>query len=68
MLRTELIRPLSELLARHAAERGDRPAFSDERLTVGWGELERRTARLATHLSARVGQLLETPRESGVSA
>jgi long-chain acyl-CoA synthetase len=54
MLRTELIRPLPELLAGHAAERGERPAFSDERLSVTWGELDRRTGRLAAHLSDRV--------------
>jgi long-chain acyl-CoA synthetase len=50
VIRTELIRPLPELLASHARERGDRAAFSDERSTVTWGELELRTARLAAHL------------------
>jgi long-chain acyl-CoA synthetase len=54
MLRTDLIRPLPELLAAHAAERGDRPAFSDERRSITWSELDRRTARLAAHLRSRV--------------
>jgi acyl-CoA synthetase (AMP-forming)/AMP-acid ligase II len=54
MLRTELIRPLPELLARHVAGRGSEPAFSDERRTVTWSELEQRTGRLAAQLSALV--------------
>jgi long-chain acyl-CoA synthetase len=56
LLRTELIRPLPELLARHVQERGAQPAFSDDRLTRTWGELDRRTARLAAHLRTRVGR------------
>ncbi len=55
MLRTELIRPIPELLAGHAGERGGRPAFSDERRTVTWTELDERTARLAAHLRRWVG-------------
>lgn len=54
MLRTELIRPLSELLARHVRERGSEPAFTDERRTVTWSELELRSARLAAQLGALV--------------
>jgi acyl-CoA synthetase (AMP-forming)/AMP-acid ligase II len=52
MLHTELIRPLPELLGRHARERGSEPAFSDEQGTVTWSELERRTGRLAAQLGA----------------
>src|SRR5436305_8992757 len=54
MLHSQLIRPLPELLARNTAERGERPAFTDDRGTVTWAELERRTARLAGHLRDRV--------------
>ena len=56
MLRTDLIRPLGGLLAGHASERGDRPAFSDERRSVTWAELDRRTAALAAQLRARTGR------------
>jgi rifamycin polyketide synthase module 1/2/3 len=55
MLRTELIRPLGELLARQAGARGDEPAFSDDQRSVTWGELERRTAGLAAHLRGSIG-------------
>ena len=55
MLRTELIRPLGELLARHAGARGDERAFSDDQRSVTWSELEQRTARLAAHLRGSVG-------------
>lgn len=54
MLRTDLIRPLPELLAAHARERGGRPAFSDDRGAVTWQELERRTSRLGAQLRTRV--------------
>ncbi|KOV87475.1 type I polyketide synthase [Streptomyces sp. NRRL WC-3618] len=50
--RADLIRPLPELLARHAALRGTKVAYSDERRAVTYGELERRTARLGGHLVA----------------
>jgi acyl-CoA synthetase (AMP-forming)/AMP-acid ligase II len=56
MQRTDLIRPLSELLLAHSSERGAEPAFSDERRTVSWEELEQRTGRLAAQLRARVSQ------------
>uniref|UniRef100_A0AAU3GVI0 SDR family NAD(P)-dependent oxidoreductase n=1 Tax=Streptomyces sp. NBC_01401 TaxID=2903854 RepID=A0AAU3GVI0_9ACTN len=52
MLRTELIRPLSELLRSQAESNHDKPAFRDSRRTVGYGELDRRTARLGGHLAA----------------
>ncbi|MFJ8631928.1 SDR family NAD(P)-dependent oxidoreductase [Streptomyces sp. NPDC093568] len=41
------MRPVTELLAENALRQGDRAAFTDDRRTVGWAELERRTARLA---------------------
>ncbi|MER8262135.1 beta-ketoacyl synthase N-terminal-like domain-containing protein, partial [Streptomyces albidoflavus] len=52
MSRTELIRPLPELLHRQAAEHGDKTAYRDGRRGVGYAELERRTARLGGHLAA----------------
>ncbi|OQO89721.1 hypothetical protein B1813_22770, partial [Saccharomonospora piscinae] len=50
MARSELIRPLSELLRAHAGRRGDKVAYSDARRSVTYADLERRTARLAGHL------------------
>src|ERR1700712_2176095 len=50
MLRTELIRPIGELLDRHAAERGPVTAFADDERGVTYAELARTTARLAGHL------------------
>ncbi len=52
MLRTELVRPLLELLGKHAAERGERTAFADAHRSVTWRELERMTERIAGHLVA----------------
>jgi acyl transferase domain-containing protein/acyl-CoA synthetase (AMP-forming)/AMP-acid ligase II/NADPH:quinone reductase-like Zn-dependent oxidoreductase/acyl carrier protein len=51
MLRTDLIRPLPELLVAHAGERGDKIAFRDGRRSVSYADLEHRTRRLAGHLS-----------------
>ncbi|MFJ8060995.1 AMP-binding protein [Streptomyces sp. NPDC096142] len=48
--RAELIHPVHELLARHAARQPDRIAFQDDRRAVTWAELDRRTARVAGHL------------------
>ncbi|KFF96162.1 hypothetical protein IQ62_37925 [Streptomyces scabiei] len=48
--RAELIRPLHELLAEHAARQPERTAFKDARRSVTWAGLERRTARVAGHL------------------
>ena len=53
MLRTELIRPLPQLLARHAGRLGGKVAFSDARRSVSYAALERRTARLAGHLAGQ---------------
>jgi long-chain acyl-CoA synthetase len=50
MLRTELIRPIAELLGRHATERGSTTAFADDDRAVTYAELARSTARLAGHL------------------
>jgi acyl-CoA synthetase (AMP-forming)/AMP-acid ligase II len=50
MLRTELIRPLHELLQGHARARGGETAFVDEVREVSWTGLERDTTRLAGHL------------------
>jgi rifamycin polyketide synthase module 1/2/3 len=50
MLRTELIRPIGELLDRHAAERGPVTAFVDDERRITYAELARTTARLAGHL------------------
>nr|WP_234048703.1 type I polyketide synthase [Streptomyces liliifuscus] len=47
----ELIRPLPELLKRHAARAGDRVAFSDSARGVAYGELGLRTGRLAGYLA-----------------
>ncbi|WP_333740140.1 AMP-binding protein [Streptomyces sp. IBSBF 2806] len=46
----ELIRPVHELLAGHAARQPDRIAFKDAGRAVTWAELDRRTARAAGHL------------------
>ncbi|MFJ5036001.1 AMP-binding protein [Streptomyces sp. NPDC088560] len=50
MFRAELIRPVHELLAGHAARQPDRIAFKDARRSLTWAELDRRTARVAGHL------------------
>ncbi|OLF14448.1 hypothetical protein BLA60_04855, partial [Actinophytocola xinjiangensis] len=52
MLRTDLIRPLYDLLRAHATRAGERVAFLDSRREVTYAELERRTGRLAGHLAA----------------
>ncbi|WP_159056584.1 beta-ketoacyl synthase N-terminal-like domain-containing protein, partial [Streptomyces yokosukanensis] len=51
MLRTELIRPLPELLVHQARRFGAKVAYSDARRSVGYAELELRTHRLAGHLA-----------------
>ena len=51
MLRTELIAPIPELLARHASARGGKIAFRDAQGAVTYAELAARTARLAGHLA-----------------
>ncbi|HEX8864431.1 MAG TPA: long-chain fatty acid--CoA ligase, partial [Lentzea sp.] len=51
MFRTELIRPLSDLLRYHAANAPEKVAFADSRRAVTYAELERRTWRLGGHLA-----------------
>ncbi|QTD95928.1 type I polyketide synthase [Streptomyces cyanogenus] len=51
MLRTELIRPLPDLLKGHAERFGDKVAFRDAERSVTYAELELRTRRLAGHLA-----------------
>jgi rifamycin polyketide synthase module 1/2/3 len=53
MLRSELIRPLPELLADRAARHGAKVAFRDAHRAVTYAELNDRTRRLAGHLSGR---------------
>ncbi|MFI8836277.1 SDR family NAD(P)-dependent oxidoreductase [Streptomyces afghaniensis] len=51
MRRDELIRPVPELLRRHAEAAGQRVAYSDSSRSVTYAELERRTRSLAAHLT-----------------
>lgn len=51
MLRTELVRPLTELLRENAVQFGEKTAFADVRRSVTWAELDQRTARVAGHLA-----------------
>ncbi|MDX8141123.1 SDR family NAD(P)-dependent oxidoreductase [Lentzea sp. BCCO 10_0061] len=51
MFRTELIRPLSELLRYHAANQPEKVAFADSRRAVTYADLELRTRRLGGHLA-----------------
>ncbi|MGW1273965.1 class I adenylate-forming enzyme family protein, partial [Streptomyces sp. NPDC002491] len=48
--RADLVRPVHELLAGHAARQPDRIALEDAGRAVTWAELDRRTARAAGHL------------------
>ncbi|GAA3219253.1 SDR family NAD(P)-dependent oxidoreductase [Actinocorallia longicatena] len=52
MLRPDLIRPLSDILAGHASRQPGRMAYSDGRRSVDYQDLELRTRRLAGHLHA----------------
>ncbi|MEV5508664.1 type I polyketide synthase [Streptomyces orinoci] len=49
-VRGELVRPVPGALKEHAARGPGRIAYEDARRSVTYGELERRTARLAGHL------------------
>ncbi|MCJ1678345.1 SDR family NAD(P)-dependent oxidoreductase [Streptomyces sp. APSN-46.1] len=51
MLRTELIRPLPQLLRANADRFGTKAAYRDARRSVSHAELEARTRRLAGHLA-----------------
>ena len=61
MLRTDLIKPVPDLLARNAAERAGAMAFRDDRVVRTWAQLAERTGCLAGHLAA----YLEEPGASG---
>lgn len=50
MLQTDLIRPVGELLRRHASERGAEPAFRDDDRSEQWAGIERRTASMGAAL------------------
>ncbi|WP_455711094.1 type I polyketide synthase [Streptomyces kronopolitis] len=50
-MRTELIRPVHELLTEHAVRFAGRTAFSDARRSVTYAALDRRTAHLAGQLA-----------------
>ncbi|MFI1980439.1 AMP-binding protein, partial [Streptomyces wedmorensis] len=51
MLRTELLRPLHELLRRQSERFGQKTAYRDDRRAIGYADLETRTRRLAGHLA-----------------
>ncbi|NED93570.1 long-chain fatty acid--CoA ligase, partial [Streptomyces sp. SID11233] len=51
MLRTELIRPVPQLLKAHAARFWAKTAYRDAVRSVTHAELEERTGRLAGHLA-----------------
>src|SRR5882757_2231360 len=53
MPRTELIRPLAELLKEQAGRLSGKTAFRDAARGVSYAELERRTRRIAGHLAAQ---------------
>ncbi|PPK67089.1 type I polyketide synthase [Actinokineospora auranticolor] len=55
-MRADLIRPLSDLLAGHAAERGDRVAFGDAAGELTYRELDHRTRCLAADLGPEPGE------------
>ncbi|MEU6719661.1 SDR family NAD(P)-dependent oxidoreductase, partial [Nonomuraea sp. NPDC046802] len=50
-MRSDLVRPLAELVRSHAMCRGGKLAYRDHRRGVTYAELERNTARLAGHLA-----------------
>ena len=52
MLRTDLIKPVPDLLARNAAERAGAMAFGDDRVVRTWAQMHERTGNLAGHLAA----------------
>ncbi|EOD64389.1 class I adenylate-forming enzyme family protein, partial [Amycolatopsis vancoresmycina] len=51
MLRTDLIRPVPELLRERALHHADRLAYSDGERSLTYAQLEMRTRRLAGHLA-----------------
>jgi len=53
MIRTDLIAPISELLARQSAAAPDKTAFEDKDRSLSYGQLERESRNLATQLIAQ---------------
>ncbi|MER5359958.1 AMP-binding protein, partial [Streptomyces sp. NPDC002785] len=51
MLRTELLRPLHELLRQQSERFGQKTAFRDDHRAISYADLETRTRRLAGHLA-----------------
>jgi rifamycin polyketide synthase module 1/2/3 len=51
MFKADLIAPISALMARHRDERGSKVAYRDAARSVTYGELDRRTANLASGLA-----------------
>ncbi|AGP60456.1 hypothetical protein M271_45450, partial [Streptomyces rapamycinicus NRRL 5491] len=51
MLRTELIRPIQDLLTEQSRRFGAKTAYADARRAISYAELEARTRRLAGHLA-----------------
>ncbi|WP_344317499.1 beta-ketoacyl synthase N-terminal-like domain-containing protein, partial [Streptomyces javensis] len=51
MLRTELIRPIQDLLNQQSRRFGTKTAYADARRAISYAELEARTRRLAGHLA-----------------
>jgi acyl-CoA synthetase (AMP-forming)/AMP-acid ligase II len=51
VIRTELTRPVPELLAEHAAHRPEQIALFAEHRQISYRELAANTARLAAHLT-----------------
>ncbi|MFE6175700.1 SDR family NAD(P)-dependent oxidoreductase [Streptomyces sp. NPDC056464] len=60
------VRPVPELLVENSLRQGDKPAFTDDRRTVSWGELERRTGRLAVRLEVGRGARVAFCLDDGV--
>ncbi|HEY1357328.1 MAG TPA: AMP-binding protein, partial [Thermoleophilaceae bacterium] len=63
MIRTDLIRPIPELLARADP---DKLAFKDSSRSVSYGELRDRTARLAAGLGVSRGDRVAIYLKNGV--
>ncbi|MER5515821.1 type I polyketide synthase [Streptomyces sp. NPDC002763] len=63
MAETSALRPIAELLVENSRRQGGKTAFADDRRTVSWAELDRRTGRLAVGLdvsrTARVAFCLD---------
>ena len=58
--------PIPQLLSRNAQLRGERTAFADDQRRVTWGELDRRTARIAAGLGVERGARVAFCLDGGV--